>query len=111
MLSLTIVHELAHAVSMEIGKAHMEVWDLPTPEKAYFWQNVVKTRVEVASKNAENYCYFGLMALLADKGYTIVPSNAKGITKEHWETYTLPGWLFYEPGITKRSLMPTLFTG
>jgi hypothetical protein len=81
ILSVTIVHELTHAVT------NLEILDLPNQPSAYTWENVVNKATDVASKNAENYTYLALCAGIADAGYTLprVRDNLPKVVKEELE--------------------------
>jgi hypothetical protein len=85
LVSLTIFHELTHAVSKIPGTSRLEILDLPDSQSAYGWKNVINKKAPIAVKNAENYGYFGLWAVLADLGYSLPRVDEKGLTKEEKE--------------------------
>ena len=107
---MTIIHELAHAVSLSDA-----TWiaDLPNGATAYGWKNVIQKTASVASRNADNYAYFGLWAILADLGYSLPQLDQRGLSVEQRrqrEVDIIEGALYYYSDITSRSLTAMLFS-
>ncbi|EAT77241.1 hypothetical protein SNOG_15308 [Parastagonospora nodorum SN15] len=98
ILSITIIHELAHAVT------GLEIRDLPNQASAYTWDNVINKATDVASKNAENYAYLALWAGIADAGYTLprVRNDLPDVVKKELENDCKEGYLRKYKDITKR---------
>jgi hypothetical protein len=96
-LTVTIVHELTHAVT------NLEILDLPNQASAYTWENVVNKATDIASKNAENYAYLALWAGIADAGYTLprVRDDLPKVVKEELENDCKEGYLRKYTDITK----------
>lgn len=106
MVSQTIIHELAHAVSVEANK--FKVLDLPDKATSYDWVNVVQKDTDVAIHNADTYAYLGNWAILADLGYTLPRVNEQGLSskeREDREDDIRKGWINGFTDITKRALM------
>jgi hypothetical protein len=107
---MTIIHELAHAVSGVNGKDTVDIKDLPNGASAYGWQNVINKPAAMAIKNAENYAYLGLWAIVADAGFSLVRMNQKGLSVKEVAYHIINGYLYHYPDITRRSLTPVLFS-
>lgn len=106
MVSHTLIHELAHAVSAKNGR--FTVQDLPNLLTAYGWENIITKQASVAVKNADNHAYLGIWAGLADLGYTLPRLNEDGLTeeeKEDREADAVDGYIDKYSDITKRMLM------
>ena len=85
MVSMTIFHELAHAVSIIPGASTTKIADLPDQEHAYGWDDVINKKAPVAVLNAQNYAYLGLWGVLAELGYTLTRVDYSGLSKEDKE--------------------------
>ncbi|KAF2196222.1 hypothetical protein GQ43DRAFT_445316 [Delitschia confertaspora ATCC 74209] len=99
LVSHTILHEMAHAADKDIK-------DLPDKETAYGWEEVIKKDSREASRNADNYAFLGLAAILADKGYSlprINPNDPEDVRKEA-EKKAEEGSLTFLIDHTKRAL-------
>ena len=86
MVSRSILHELAHAVSKEPGTRKPTIIDQVTPSgrKAYGWRNLITLDAASAPTNAESYVYFAFWAGLADEGFTLFRlDESKKETKEY----------------------------
>jgi hypothetical protein len=105
MISNTILHELAHVVSITNRK--MEVLDMPDGDTAYGWNNVFANTADIAIKNADNYVYLGIWAGLADMGYTLtrIESGFEPDVIQALEAITEAGRLYKYSDITRRALM------
>jgi hypothetical protein len=105
MVSSTILHEFAHAVSVVNKK--FEVLDLPDKEHAYGWDNIFLNNAADAVKNADNYTFLGIWAGLAEMGFTLVriKGTEEAIVKEALEGYTEAGRLYQYTDLTKRDLV------
>jgi hypothetical protein len=107
MVSHTMLHELAHAVSISEGK--FAIQDLPDKDHAYGWDNVITKDGATAVKNADNYAFLGLWAVLGDLGYTLARVNEPGLSeddKKEREDDAVKGYINKYLDITKRMLMP-----
>ncbi|KAF2656782.1 hypothetical protein K491DRAFT_596159 [Lophiostoma macrostomum CBS 122681] len=106
MISVTILHELVHAVSYSPAESKVIILDVPTKESAYGWENVFAKSAEDSLKNAENYMYTGLWAVLADMGYTLprIKESDDQIVKNALEERAKEGWLYHYADGTKRAL-------
>lgn len=101
-ISTTVLHELAHAVSVNNGQ--FTVKDVPK-NRAYGWNNVFKKPGHDAVKNADNYVYLGLWASLADMGYTFYRLTGDKDVDADFEDAIEEGTLKKYSDITKRSLL------
>lgn len=52
-----------------------DIGDLPRPDLAYGWDNVIQKEKTVAVNNADNYAYFGLFGGMHKNGYRLVSPN------------------------------------
>ncbi|KAF2277258.1 uncharacterized protein EI97DRAFT_493722 [Westerdykella ornata] len=107
LVSATIVHEFAHALSYEPSTGEMRIRDLPDPQTAYGWKNSIQKPTDMAVNNADNYCYLTLWAVLADMGYTLPRVNEPGLSaqdKQDREDAAVKGRLSRYLDITKRML-------
>jgi hypothetical protein len=112
MVSHTISHELAHAVSLD-AEAHFKIKDLPDKDHAYAWENVITKAAPTAVTNADNYAFLGLWAVIADLGYTLPRVNEEGLSKAEKterEEDAVGGIIYKYTDITKRMLRPMLFS-
>lgn len=97
MVSATILHEFAHAVSAQNGK--FVVKDLPDKDHAYGWSNVISKEASIAVKNADNYAFLGLWAVFGDFGYTLPRKD-----EPDREDDILNGYMYKYEDITKRMI-------
>lgn len=102
MVSSTLLHELAHAVSYN---GQFVVQDLPDKDTAYGWDNIFGNAAATAVRNADNYAFLGIWAGLADLGYTLPRINTEDpAIKAGLEGFVKEGRLRTYSDITKRSL-------
>ena len=79
-MSLTFP-QLSHGVDSDI-------LDLGDPTgSAYGWYNCIEKSTEVAIRNADNYAYLGLLALLAENKYMLLRSDPNKPETESWRKY------------------------
>ncbi|KAF2112498.1 hypothetical protein BDV96DRAFT_649280 [Lophiotrema nucula] len=64
LISYHLVHEFMHALDGEIE-------DLPSRDQAYGWPNVLAHNKDISSKNADNYAFLSLWAMVANWGWTL----------------------------------------
>ena len=106
-VSHTILHELAHAVTA-LGAASdfTDVKDLPNINSAYGWVNIIQKDTPMATKNADNYFFLGLWAVLGDLGYTLprITPDLDATEKQTRETKAVQGLAAKYADITKRML-------
>ncbi|KAF2754874.1 hypothetical protein EJ05DRAFT_513790 [Pseudovirgaria hyperparasitica] len=63
-LSHTILHELTHTLPYEVNDDE---------DNPYGWEHSIQKHTDAALDNADNYAYFGALALLFEKGYMLTP--------------------------------------
>jgi hypothetical protein len=105
LVSHTLLHELVHAVSAK--DEELAVQDLPDLDKAYGWDNIYAQDAGIATKNADNYAFLGLWAILGDMGYTLPRLNQKGVPEDEEEVRKEneeEGVMYKLADITKRTL-------
>jgi hypothetical protein len=113
MVSMTILHELAHAVTAVTGVEGIfsEIQDLPDGDRAYGWENVYRNDEAIAIKNADNYAYLALWAGLADWGYTLPRTNGlQDKELKRARKNAKKGLMIHYDDITKRTLEPLHFS-
>jgi hypothetical protein len=101
MVSHTIVHELAHAVSFTYIQDY-----------AYGWDAVIRTPASTAILNANSYALLGDWAVLADMGYTIARVNERGLSRNEKavrEENAVLGFIEDYRRTTSRMLRRTVF--
>ncbi|KAF2689036.1 hypothetical protein K458DRAFT_483895 [Lentithecium fluviatile CBS 122367] len=125
LIAHTILHELLHAARPDIMKEDEEqpgnwvpdlrfpdgIGDYPDIKSAYNWHNLKGMDTDTAIKNADSYAELGLLAMLADKGYTlrrvpqIDPNDQNGnALREQAEEAAKDGYIGKYVDITKRAL-------
>ncbi|KAF2754208.1 hypothetical protein EJ05DRAFT_514220 [Pseudovirgaria hyperparasitica] len=85
LLSFIVLHELTHVPPFRTKDVH----------PAYEWNNVVSKSTADAIRNAENYAFFGLLAVLGDANYKLEHTKPE----QNWS-----GLLIHTPTIWPRQL-------
>lgn len=125
IIAHTILHELIHASRPDIkieDPNNLGQWisdplnpgigDYPDINNAYNWHSIKKMDFDTAIKNADSYAELGLLAMLADKGYTLqraVPNmeldeQNRADQVKHDEDAATDGYIRKYPDITKQAL-------